>query len=116
MESPAARKEIFMLKERLLLDNRTNLQAAIDKNYNLEQCANLLHKSRSIIYREIVNNSYYKSCRHTCPHCSNFCSKRPPFIHGECPKFNAYRCNRWKQFLFTCNGCENSFICKHLKR
>ena len=68
-----------MLKERLLLDNRINLQAAMDKNYTLEQCATLLHKSRSTIYREIVNNSYYKSCRHTCPHCSNFCSKKHPF-------------------------------------
>ena len=116
MKSPAARKEIFMSKERLFIDNRINLQAAIDKNYTLEQCATLLHKSRSTIYREIVNNSYYKPCRHTCYHCINHCPTRPVFIHGECPKFNAYRCERWKHFPYTCNGCEDASICSHLKR
>ena len=116
MKSPAARKEIFMLKERLLLDNRINLQAAIAKGYSLEECAVLLHKSRSTIYREVINNCYYKDCRHTCSHCSNHCSTRPVFIRGECPKFVAYRCNRWKHFPYTCNGCKETVICSHLKR
>lgn len=105
-----------MLKERLLLDNRINLQAAINKNYTLEQCAALLHKSRSTIYRELINNSYYMPCRQVCYHCSNHCPTKPTFINGECPKFHAYRCDRWNKFPYTCNGCENSFICKHLKR
>ena len=116
MISPAARKEIFMSKTRLMLDNRINLQAAINKNYSLEECAILLKKSRSTIYREIVNNSYYKQCRHTCSHCSRSCSSLKTFIKGECPDFHAYKCDRWKKFPYTCNGCEHSQYCTHLKR
>lgn len=116
MKSPAAGKEIFMLKTRLMLDNRINLQAAINKNYTLDECAILLKKSRSTIYREIINNSYYKPCRHSCSNCSRRCRYIKPYIDSECPDFQAYHCEKWKHFPYTCNGCENSLFCKHLKR
>ena len=105
-----------MIKSRLLLDNRINLQAAISKNYSLEECAKILHKSRSTIYREIINNCYYKKCRETCAHCSKACRNKPAFIHGCCPEFKAYKCPRWKKFPYTCNGCNESQFCSDLKR
>ena len=105
-----------MSKVRLMHDDRINLQAAIAKGYSLEQCSRLLGKSRSTIYREIINNCYYKPCRHTCYHCSKLCLDKPPFVRGECPDFNAFRCRRWKRFPYTCNGCENASICSNLKR
>ena len=105
-----------MSKVRLMHDDRINLQAAIAKGYSLEQCSRLLNKSRSTIYREIINNCYYKPCRHTCYHCSKLCLDKPPFVRGECPDFNAFRCRRWKRFPYTCNGCENASICSNLKR
>ena len=116
MVSPAARKEKIMSKTRLKLDDRINLQAAINKNYSLEECSVLLKKSRSTIYREIVNNSYYKQCRHSCSHCANSCSTKKLFVNGECRDFRAYKCERWRKFPYTCNGCEHCQFCTNLKR
>ncbi|MCQ2802622.1 MAG: hypothetical protein MJ225_03025 [Bacilli bacterium] len=89
-----------MSKARLMLDNRINLQAAINKNYSLEECSILLKKSRSTIYREIINNSYYKQCRHTCSHCSKSCPVLKPFVKGECKNF----------MLIDANDGRNSLI------
>ena len=105
-----------MEKARISLDDRINLQAAIQKAFSLEECANLLHKSRSTIYREIINNSYYKPCRRTCFHCSLRCTTRDSYVHGECQKFVAYRCHHWKEFPYTCNKCPDAPACTHLKR
>lgn len=105
-----------MEKARISLDDRINLQAAIQKAFSLEECANLLNKSRSTIYREIINNSYYKPCRRTCFHCSLRCTTRDSYVHGECQKFVAYRCHHWKEFPYTCNKCPDAPACTHLKR
>ena len=55
-------------KKRLGHDDRINLQAAIAKGLTLAQAARLLGKSRSTVYREIVNNATTKDCRHACSH------------------------------------------------
>ena len=115
MESPAARKEVFMLKERLFLDDRINLQAAIEKKYSLKECSIILHKNRSTIYREIINNCLYKQCRHTCYHCQKRCTVKIKF-NGQCPKFKPLFCEKWGHFPYTCNGCVESGSCLNLKR
>ena len=49
-----------MIKERLDQNDRINLQAGIAKGYSLKFIAEQLKKSRSTIYREIINNCTYK--------------------------------------------------------
>ena len=108
-----------MEKSRLLLDDRINLQAAIGKNFNLKECALLLKKSRSTIYREITNNSYYKPCRHSCSHCEKYfgkCEYKSENGFKECSHFIARRCMNWLSFPYTCNGCEEREYCTDLKR
>ena len=65
-----------MSKKRLDHDDRINLQAGIAKGLSLRDVASMLKKSRSTIYREIVNNSRYLDCKHTCAHCSKGCTDR----------------------------------------
>ena len=62
-----------MSKKRLDHDDRINLQAGIAKGYSLRKIAEILGKSRSTIYREIIKNCYYKDCRHTFSHCHLNC-------------------------------------------
>ena len=65
-----------MSKKRLNHDDRINLQAGMAKGLSLRDVALLLKKSRSTIYREIVSNSRYLDCKHTCAHCSKGCTDR----------------------------------------
>lgn len=46
------------------------------KGLSLRDVASMLKKSRSTIYREIINNSRYLDCKHTCAHCSKDCTDR----------------------------------------
>ena len=46
-----------MSKKRLDHDGRINLQAGMAKGLSLRDVALVLKKSRSTIYREIINNS-----------------------------------------------------------
>ena len=105
-------------KKRIGHDDRINLQAAIAKGLTLAQAAKLLCKSRSTVYREILNNLTPKDCRHTCSHCRKSCpqAKRPPFRHGGCPLFEAIECERWKSWPYCCNGCPESQYCTNRKR
>lgn len=105
-------------KKRLGHDDRINLQAAIAKGLTLAQAAKLLGKSRSTVYREIVNNATVKDCRHTCAHCAKSCpaSQRPAFRNGRCPLFEAGECERWKTWPYCCNGCPESQHCTDRKR
>ena len=105
-------------KKRIGHDDRINLQAAIAKGLTLAQAAKLLGKSRSTVYREILNNAIVKECRHTCSHCRKSClqAKRPPFQHGRCPLFEARECGRWKSWPYCCNGCPESRFCSDRKR
>ena len=48
-----------MSKKRLDHDGRINLQAGMAKGLLLRDVASMLKKSRSTIYREIINNSRY---------------------------------------------------------
>lgn len=106
-----------MKKERLKLDDRINIQAAIAKGWTLSQIARMLKKSRSTVLREIINNSYYKECRHSCSHCALKCKdKTNCFQNDKCKKFIYYRCHKWKKFPYTCNSCPEVQYCSHLKR
>lgn len=105
-----------MSKKRLDHYDRINLQAGIAKGYSLRKIAQLLGKSRSTIYREIIINCYYKDCRHTCAHCSLKCNDLTHYSHGQCQKFIAYECVYWKSFPYTCNGCKESQFCTNRKR
>lgn len=106
-----------MFKARLDHDDRINLQAGIEKGYSLSKISNSLKKSRSTIYREIINNCYYKDCRHSCAHCERCCiEKVNHYKNGECQNFIAYKCQRWDKFPYTCNGCIESQFCMHRKR
>ena len=105
-------------KKRIGHDDRINLQAAIAKGLTLAQAAKLLGKSRSTVYREILNNITTKDCRHSCSHCRKSCplAKRPPFQHGKCPLFEARECERWRSWPYCCNGCPESQYCADRKR
>lgn len=105
-------------KKRIGHDDRINLQAAIAKKWTLAQTARLLRKSRSTVYREILNNAVVKDCRHTCSHCRKSCpqSQRPPFQRGRCPLFEACECERWRSWPYCCNGCPESRYCAERKR
>ncbi len=90
-----------MEKKRLGRDDRINLQAGIAKGRPLARIAKGLGKSRSTVYREIVNNCVYKDCRHTCAHCKRRCgpSERDSrFALGQCRDFAAGECERWGKF------------------
>lgn len=106
-----------MSKKRLDHDDRINLQAGIAKGYLLRKIAEILGTSRSTIYREIINNCYYKDCRHTCNHCQLSCNdKTSHYKNGQCEIFIAYECKYWKVFPYTCNGCKELQFCTHRKR
>lgn len=51
-----------MSKKRLDHDDLINLQAGIAKGSLLRKIAGILGTSRPTIYREIINNCYYKDC------------------------------------------------------
>lgn len=105
-----------MSKTRLDHDDRINLQAGIAKGYSLRIISKILNKSRSTIYREIINNSYYKDSRHTCAHCKLNCKNKDHYKNGECQIFIAYECKHWKKFPYTCNKCNESHFCSNRKR
>ncbi len=107
-----------MKKERLSLDDRINLQAAIAKGYSLEKTARMLHKSRSTIYREIKKNSIVKEATsQSCSNCKFNCQTRNKYIKkGRCIDFESLICPRWKNFPYTCNNCERKGFCKREKR
>ena len=106
-----------MSKKRLDHNDRINLQAGIAKGYSLKEIAKILNKSRSTIYREIINNCQYKDCRHTCSHCQKKCKGiLLNYINGQCQSFIAYECIKWSKFPYTCNGCKESRFCCHRKR
>lgn len=106
-----------MSKTRLGHDDRINLQAAIAKGYSLRKTSQILNKDRSTVYREIVNNCYYKDCRHSCGHCKFDCKEKSThFKNGKCQEFVASECKHWKHFPYTCNNCKESQFCTNRKR
>lgn len=106
-----------MARKRLNHDDRINLQAGIAKGYSLRKISEMLGKSRSTIYREIVGNCCYKDCRHTCAHCALSCGDPAGhYENGLCREFVASECPRWGRFPYTCNGCAEAKSCFHRKR
>lgn len=105
-----------MSKERLSIYDRINLQAAIKKNFSLKECARLLKKNLSTIYREINNNLIIKEGRKSCSHCQKNCDKKSRYINGCCQDFIPVKCKEWNKFPYTCNNCEKTHFCWHFKR
>ena len=108
-----------MKKKRLEQDDRINLQAGMAKGRTLAQIARALGKSRSTVYREIINNCTYRDCRHTCAHCKRRCTESQragKFRLGQCKDFSASECPRWKKFPYACNGCTEAQFCSERKR
>ena len=108
-----------MRKTRLEQDDRINLQAGIAKGRTLAEIAGALGKSRSTIYREIINNCVYRDCRHTCAHCKRHCTadqRAGKFDRGQCKDFAASECPRWGKFPYACNGCAEAQFCSERKR
>ena len=108
-----------MEKKRLEQDDRINLQAGIAKGRPLAEIARMLGKSRSTVYREIINNCTYRDCRHTCAHCKRRCGagqRAGKFRLGQCGDFQARECARWRKFPYTCNGCPEAQLCSDRKR
>ena len=108
-----------MEKKRIGQDDRINLQAGMAKGYPLAKIARMLGKSRSTVYREIINNCVYKDCRHTCAHCALLCAegaRAAKYERGQCKEFVPLKCLRWRRFPYACNGCEEAPLCKDLKR
>jgi len=103
----------------ITLDDRVNIQAAIAKNLSLAQTSIILSKSRSTIFREIVNNCTYKNGEKLCKTClhSNECKYRMFYNKNFiCNKFEYLSCNKWKTFPYTCNGCSKYGQCLNTKR
>ena len=95
-----------MSKKRLDHDDRINLQAGIAKGYSLRMIAKILNKSRSTIYREIINNSYIRNCKKTFAHCIEWNILR---IH-ICKRMKYMRILQkfLNIFLFTNNAIKDS--------
>lgn len=108
-----------MKKKRLEQDDRINLQAGMAKGRPLAEIARMLGKSRSTVYREIINNCTYRDCRHTCAHCKRRCGESQragKFRLGQCGDFSASECPRWRKFPYACNGCTEARFCSERKR
>lgn len=106
-------------KDRIGLDERINIQAGIAKGLTLAQIARIVDKSRSTVYREIVNNATYRDCRHTCSHCwLESCGDRRWLLYkdGSCTCFEPRDCEKWNTFPYCCNGCSDNFRCADRKR
>ena len=111
-----------MKKSRITLDDRINIQAALEKNLTLHDLSKLIKKNRSSIYRELHSNSIFKSSnRRSCFYCSKMdeCRKNGVFIETmskyKCNDYEPIRCTRLKHYPYVCNGCqfiEGCYKCK----
>lgn len=104
-----------MKKEHLNFNERICIQASIEKGFGLNKTAQIVHKNKSTIYREITNNCYYKDGLKTCSHCSKNCKNFVTYF-GQCNDFEPRSCYRWKKFPYTCNKCGIKHYCKMRKR
>lgn len=102
-----------MKKSRITLDDRINIQAALEKNLTLYELSKLIKKNRSSIYRELHNNSIFKvSNRKSCFYCSKMdeCQENGVFIETmtkyKCTDFEPIKCIRLKHYPYVCNGCQ----------
>lgn len=118
---PGERMVYMKEKARITIDDRINLQAALAKGTTLKNVCKLLRKHRTTIYRELINNSYIKSARRTCSHCSKlqFCRENGIVIPKgmkECPDYDGLICPRLRKYPYVCNGCYLSQHCRIDKR
>ncbi len=112
-----------MKKSRITLDDRINIQAALEKHLSLRDLSKLIKKDRSSIYRELKHYSIYKDSNHrSCFYCSNIkeCRDNGVFIDFttkyKCNDFNPIVCSRFKRYPYVCNGCDFIESCHRNKR
>ena len=103
-----------MKKEHITIDRRINLQACIEKKYNLSKTAKILHLNPSSVYREIVKNCRIVSAKPTCAHCAKTCDIKS-YKYDFCPDFVPVKCKKWNKFPYCCNGCSIAYCCRHEK-
>ena len=107
-------------KSRITIDNRINIQAGIEKGYNLRKLCDLVKKNRATIYRELHNYSYHKYIdRHGCCYCSKreYCEENGVYTNlvawRNCKEFDKIQCKRLKRFPYVCNGCLKAKHCPY---
>lgn len=102
-----------MKKSRITLDDRINIQAALEKHLSLRDLSKLIKKDRSSIYRELKHYSIFKDSNHkSCFYCSNIkeCRDNGVFIDFtikyKCNGFKPVICSKLKRYPYVCNGCD----------
>lgn len=112
-------------KKHLDYEDLLNLYKYISLGYSLEQVANLTGKSRTTIYRAIVQNSNFVTDLRSgfrfnkFANCSNILECKSKGIKQcdlSCSKYKKWICPNLKNFPYICNFCESKPICRKAKR
>ena len=112
-------------KKHLDYEELLHLYKYISLGYTLEQVVNLLGKSRSTIYRVIVQNSRFVADARASYHSEKFCDcskilecKSNGIAHCDpnCTKYKKWICPKLKNFPYICNFCESKPTCRKGKR
>ncbi len=109
-----------MEKPRITIDNRINIQAALEKGVSLNEMTNLIKKNRTTIYRELHNYSIIKSTgKRGCLFCKKrqFCEENGVYIGLrtgiDCKDFKKKICPRLRKYPYVCNGCMHNKTCPY---
>ena len=112
-----------MKKSRITLDDRINIQAALEKSMSLDELSKLIKKNRSSIYRELHNYCIIKpSNRKSCFFCSKMeeCRENGVFLETmtkyKCLDYEPFKCPKLIKYPYVCNGCLFSEHCHRNKR
>ena len=112
-----------MKKTRITLDDRINIQAALEKFMSLDELSKLIKKNRSSIYRELHNYCIIKpSNRKSCFYCSKMeeCRENGVFLETmtkyKCLDYVPFKCPKLSKYPYVCNGCSFIEHCHRNKR
>ena len=113
----------IMKKARITLDDRINIQAALEKSIGLDELSKLIKKNRSSIYRELHNYCILKpSNRKSCFFCLKMeeCRENGVFLETmtkyKCSDYVPFKCPKLNKYPYVCNGCSFSEHCHRNKR
>lgn len=89
----------------LSFENRCTIQEFLNYGYNFSQIANIIHKDRTTISKEVFKNRFkrtsYSSKDITCPH-----TLKPPYVCNACP--NITSCKKVK-FSYDASIAHNNY-------
>lgn len=89
----------------LSFENRCTIQEFLNYGYNFSQIANIIHKDRTTISKEVFKNRFkrtsYSSKDITCPH-----TLKPPYVCNACP--NITSCKKVK-FSYDASIARNNY-------